>query len=74
VAVTDDGSTLTLKTEPAEFTAEFTLCGYQCGGATVIQEDDGKTRLKLQGTEGEIILKKDTTLSRYDAQPKGDRT
>jgi beta-galactosidase len=60
VAVTDAGSTLTLKTEPAEFTAELTLSGYQCSGATIIQEYDGKTRLKLHGKEGEIMLKKDT--------------
>lgn len=50
--VIDEGDTLTLKTEPAEFVAEFTLAGYVCEGAT------GTTRVKLTSQEGKIVLQR----------------
>lgn len=55
-SMVDDGSTLTLKTEPAEFTAEFTLSTYSCEGATVIAETNGKTHIKLTSQKGKIVL------------------
>lgn len=50
--VIDEGSTLTLKTEPAAFVAELTLSGYTCAGAT------GTTRVKLTGAKGTIELQR----------------
>ena len=57
-SVVDDGSTLTLTTVPAALTAELTLSGYQCDGATLSTEANGKTRLKLHNQEGAIVLRR----------------
>jgi beta-galactosidase len=57
--VVDDGSTIVLKTEPAEFFAELTLAGYHCNQASSIEQMAEKRRITLQGKEGVIILCKD---------------
>jgi beta-galactosidase len=58
IATSDDGSTLTLKTEPTAGTAELTVSGYRCDGATIIAAANGKTRVKLHNQEGTIVLRK----------------
>lgn len=60
VAIASDGDAITLKTDPAAFTAELTVSGYQCAGATPIATDDNTTRILLRGTDGTIVLKKVT--------------
>ena len=57
-AMSDDGSTLTLKTEPTSYTAELTISGYQCDGATIIAAANGKTRVQLHNQEGAIVLRR----------------
>jgi hypothetical protein len=56
--ITDDGSTITLKTAQDEFFAEITLQGYRCEQSSTIKQDDGIQRIKLHGKEGVIMLRK----------------
>ncbi len=60
IAIAADGDAITLKTDPAAFTAELTVSGYQCAGATPIATDDNTTRILLRGTDGTIVLRKIT--------------
>jgi beta-galactosidase len=62
IEITDDGSTLTLKTEQAEFFAEMTLAGYRCEHARMIKKS-AKTRslrthrVRIHGKKGVIVLR-----------------
>ncbi|MGH2544461.1 MAG: beta-galactosidase, partial [Ardenticatenaceae bacterium] len=57
-------ASITLKMVPAEFTAELTLAGYRCDEATVVRRvpfgRGEKTRVQIYGTDGRIVLWKDT--------------
>lgn len=57
-SVVNDGATLTLKTEPAEFVAELTLSGCECAAATTIESSGRKTRIEVQGKEGTIVIQR----------------
>ena len=57
--VSDDGSRLTIKTDPAEFVAEVTLSGYQCDDS-IISKRIGERRLLLRGEHGIIELVRDS--------------
>jgi beta-galactosidase len=59
VEFTNDGSTITLKTDQAEFFAELTLLGYHCVSGVTSQESGGSGRVRLQGKDGLIVLRKD---------------
>jgi beta-galactosidase len=58
--IVDDGTTLLLKTEPADFFAELSLKGFTCDQATLVQEIAGSRRVTVQGKDGMILLRKDT--------------
>lgn len=49
---------LILQIEPREFVAELTLAGYQCEGASVLQQDGRRARVQLQGSDGRIVLRR----------------
>jgi beta-galactosidase len=55
--VTQDKSTLILKTDPAEFTAEFTLADYTCDGAKAVSAAE-PNRVRVEGRDGQIVLRK----------------
>jgi beta-galactosidase len=59
IEITEDGSTIVLKTEQNDFLAELTLWGYQCEHSTTIKESAGARRIRLHGNEGVIVLRKD---------------
>ena len=56
--VSENASTLVLKTEPGEFTAELTVSGYRCDEATVIEDSGERSRIRITGEDGEIVLRK----------------
>jgi len=60
--VHEDEDSCTLKTNQLNFTAELTLSGYHCDQAEVIETKFGKTRVKLQSQDGQIIIAKDSPL------------
>lgn len=55
--VMDDGETVQIETEPAEFFAEFTLQGFDCM-QTGLQQSPTGGRLQLHGKEGIIRLQR----------------
>lgn len=57
--ISNDGATLLLTTDPAEFFAELTLKGYTCAGGTAARESGGSVRTTLHGKDGMISLRKD---------------
>jgi len=57
-AVTEDGSTITLKTGQDEFYTEMTLSGYRCEGAVTVSETSGMIRVKFHSYDGSIVLVK----------------
>jgi beta-galactosidase len=57
-----DKDSFTLKTNQLNFTAELTLNGYHCDQAEVLETEHGKTRVRLQSRDGQIILSKDLRL------------
>lgn len=57
IEVVEDGESIVLRTEPAEFTAEITTAGYGCDGAAV-PDPNRPDRQKIAGTNGEIVLRK----------------
>lgn len=59
VEITDDGSTILLKTEQDEFFAEMTLTGYGCDPSITIQKSAETQLIKLYGKEGVIVLRKE---------------
>lgn len=54
----DNGSTMMLKTEQKEFSAELTLVGYHCDGSTFVSSSAGGQRVKLHAMDGVIFLQK----------------
>jgi beta-galactosidase len=58
VEITDDGSMIKIRTAQDEFNAEFTLSGYNCDQSITMEESVEKQRIKIQGDEGEIILRR----------------
>jgi beta-galactosidase len=56
-AVSDDGETITLLTDPPEFWASMTLSGYRCEDAHPEASPDGD-RYRLHGKEGLIVFRK----------------
>jgi hypothetical protein len=56
--VSENASTLVLKTEPGEFTAELTVSGYRCDEVTVIEDSGERSRIRITGEDGEIVLRK----------------
>ncbi len=59
VEITGNDATIQLKTDPAAFTAELTVSGYRCDGATRIATNGDTTRIRLHGKDGAILLKRD---------------
>jgi len=57
-----DEDSLTLKTNQLNFMAELTLSGYHCDQAEVLEKKRGKTRVRLQSRDGQIIIAKDSPL------------
>jgi beta-galactosidase len=57
--VIDDGSVLTLKTNPPEFAAELTLTGYTCAGAASTRKVGDGLRVSIRGKDGIISLQKE---------------
>jgi beta-galactosidase len=58
VEITEDGSTIVLRTEQDEFSAELTLSGYRCEYSETISESEMGERIQLQGKNGLIVLRK----------------
>jgi beta-galactosidase len=58
VEITDDGSTIMLKTEQDEFVAEMTLAGYRCDQAITIEQFAGAQRLRAHGKEGVVAFQR----------------
>jgi beta-galactosidase len=56
--VQDGNTTLSVKTAQPEFLAELTLSGYDCQGATTLDESGLVKRVRLEGKEGLILLHK----------------
>ena len=52
-----DGTGSVLKIAQDEFEAEMTLSGYHCEGATIVEQRDGRTRVRLHGQNGTIVLR-----------------
>lgn len=57
--VVDDGATLLLKTEPAEYFAELTLKGWTCDQDAAGKKAAGPRRLTIQSRDGIILFRKD---------------
>ncbi|MCA9970917.1 MAG: beta-galactosidase [Anaerolineales bacterium] len=53
-----DDAAIRLHTEPAGFTAEFTLTGYHIPGAAILATTGAGTRVRLHGRDGHIVLHK----------------
>jgi len=53
ISITD--TTVALKTDQKEFSAEFTLNGYYCDGSTLVKDQ----RVRLHSADGVIVLQKD---------------
>lgn len=58
VAVVEDEAGITLTTEQGEFWAELTLRGYRCDPSTTLQQTAETERLRVQGKEGVIVLRR----------------
>lgn len=58
VEIAEDGSGIMLKMDQNEFDAELTLSGYDCDHADSIKESGGSRRIRIQGHDGVIRLKK----------------
>lgn len=56
-AITADESTIVLKTEPAQFTAELTTSTYHCDNPSAATPHQ-PNRVKITGENGEIVLRK----------------
>ncbi len=56
VEVTDDGATITLKTEQDEFFAEVSLSGYRCACPAGVDDGAAAGRIRLHGKEGVLRL------------------
>jgi beta-galactosidase len=54
-----DEQGITLIVEPPDFIAELTVTGYHCDDGTVIDDSNGKRRVRIQGKNGQIQLAKD---------------
>jgi len=57
--IKEDESTITLKMDQNLFTAELTVSGYSCSKAIIINNLDKAQRVKINGKEGMIILRKE---------------
>lgn len=58
-AVIDDGTRLTIRTDPPEFHAEVSLTGWRCDDSLIVEWIDSQ-RLALHGKDGVIELARDT--------------
>jgi len=56
VEVTDDGATITLRTEQDEFFAEVSLVGYRCTSPAGVDASTAPGRIRLHGKEGVLRL------------------
>jgi beta-galactosidase len=54
----ENDTTITLKTEHNEFSAELTLTGYHCDGSIIISTSADGQRVELHSTDGVIFLQK----------------
>lgn len=56
VAFEEDGPTIILRTEPAQFTAELSTTAYRCENTAVVNLENG--RVKIESKNGEIVLRR----------------
>jgi beta-galactosidase len=57
--ITEDGSTIVLKTAQDDFYAELTPTGYHCDPSITSTKSAGGNRIWVDGSEGVIVLRKD---------------
>ena len=56
VEITDDGTTLVIKTEQKDFYAELTLAGYQCENGMSLQSATDRQKIRFHGQDGAMVL------------------
>jgi beta-galactosidase len=59
VQIVADETGLSLKITPDEFTAELTIVGYRCDWAQVVEEAGSRSRVQIQGRDGQVFLRKE---------------
>jgi hypothetical protein len=59
VEINEAGPMITLKTAQDKFSVELSLAGYRCDGSWAVKRSGGWRRIRLDGKDGTIVLRKD---------------